>query len=542
MGRIAPNYFVQDGVIPRTRLPEVLGPHRRAGADEYGLHVANVFHAGDGNLHPLVCYDGRERGRGRARRGAGRADRRRLPGRRRLDHRRARRRRGQEAHMPKMFDEADLDAFQRLRCAFDPDGLRQPGQGDADAAAVRRGARPLPAAPAGAGRAGGALLMATEPRRRDARLGGGAGGRAARGGRRRPAGARARRRHQAAAGRGRRASPSVELSTAGLDRILEHNAGDFTAVLEAGVPLAEAQAAFAEAGPDARARPARHGGATIGGIVATADSGPLRHRYGGVRDLVVGITVALSDGTRRQGGRQGDQERRRLRPRPSCSPARSGRSGRSLEVSVRLHPLAARHRHRRRRQRRPGRARAAAPRRSRTPPLEADCLDVALGATAQGGCWRASAARRRGRRPRRAASACASAGPRRSSWSRTTSELWARAARRAARRGPARSCKVSGRADRPARAARASAERTRADAGRPRRARACRGCACATGRRPRGCASALRRRAPRVVLDAPADVRERCDPWGAARPRRRSRSCGASRSASTRPARARPGC
>src|SRR5215213_2846729 len=56
MGRISPNYFVQDGVIPRTRLPEVLERMDELQA-QYGLKVANVFHAGDGNLHPLVCFD-----------------------------------------------------------------------------------------------------------------------------------------------------------------------------------------------------------------------------------------------------------------------------------------------------------------------------------------------------------------------------------------------------------------------------------------------------------------------------------------------------
>ncbi len=74
--------------------------------------------------------------------------------------------------------------------------------------------------------------------------------------------------------------------------------GDFTAVLEAGTPFAEARAAFAEHGQalawdppitDGLDRRRDHGG--------TADSGPLRHRYGGVRDLVVGVTVVLSDGT-----------------------------------------------------------------------------------------------------------------------------------------------------------------------------------------------------------------------------------------------------
>ncbi len=127
MGRISPNYFVQDGVIPRTTLPEVLERIEELGR-EYGLIVANVFHAGDGNLHPLVCFDGAVEGE------AARAEE--LSGRILeacleaggsitgehgvgVDKKR---------HMPKMFGEADLDAFQRLRCAFDPAGLANPGK------------------------------------------------------------------------------------------------------------------------------------------------------------------------------------------------------------------------------------------------------------------------------------------------------------------------------------------------------------------------------------------------------------------------------
>ena len=127
MGRISPNYFVQDGVVPRTRLPEVLERIDALGR-EYGLIVANVFHAGDGNLHPLVCYDGGIEGE------ANRAEE--LSGRILevcleaggsitgehgvgID---------KKKHMPKMFDAADLDAFQRVRCAFDPAGLANPGK------------------------------------------------------------------------------------------------------------------------------------------------------------------------------------------------------------------------------------------------------------------------------------------------------------------------------------------------------------------------------------------------------------------------------
>ena len=92
------------------------------------------------------------------------------------------------------------------------------------------------------------------------------------------------------------------LETGGLGRILEHNVGDFTAVLEAGVPLARAQAAFAEHRQMLALDPALGDAATVGGVMATNDSGPLRHRYGGMRDLVVGATVALSDGTLAKSG------------------------------------------------------------------------------------------------------------------------------------------------------------------------------------------------------------------------------------------------
>jgi glycolate oxidase FAD binding subunit len=98
------------------------------------------------------------------------------------------------------------------------------------------------------------------------------------------------------------ADADVELHTSGLDRIVEHNAGDLTATLQAGVPLAVAQRAFAAAGQMLALDPPlglsrSDPSPTIGGVIATGDSGPLRHRYGAPRDLVVGATVALSDGT-----------------------------------------------------------------------------------------------------------------------------------------------------------------------------------------------------------------------------------------------------
>ena len=62
IGRICPSFYVQDGVIPRTKLPEVLAK-LQASADKYGLVVANVFHAGDGNLHPIILFDERDPGK-----------------------------------------------------------------------------------------------------------------------------------------------------------------------------------------------------------------------------------------------------------------------------------------------------------------------------------------------------------------------------------------------------------------------------------------------------------------------------------------------
>ena len=96
-----------------------------------------------------------------------------------------------------------------------------------------------------------------------------------------------------------REAGDVDLDTRGLGRVVEHNEGDFTAVVEAGMPLLAAQASFARAGQMLAIDPPLGEGdaATIGGVLAANDTGPMRHRYGGMRDLVLGITVVLADGT-----------------------------------------------------------------------------------------------------------------------------------------------------------------------------------------------------------------------------------------------------
>src|SRR3954471_11529785 len=127
VGRISPDYIVQDGVIPRTALPEVLRSIAELSSSS-GVRVANVFHAGDGNLHPLVLFDDAVEGAGAAaeevsgaildlcishggsitgEHGVG------------ID---------KAAYMPKMFTDEDLDTMQLVRCAFDPAGVANPGK------------------------------------------------------------------------------------------------------------------------------------------------------------------------------------------------------------------------------------------------------------------------------------------------------------------------------------------------------------------------------------------------------------------------------
>lgn len=92
------------------------------------------------------------------------------------------------------------------------------------------------------------------------------------------------------------------VETRGLSRIVEHAPSDQIAVVEAGVPLATLQNALAKAGQRLAADPPEPERATIGGIVASNAFGALRHRYGSVRDLLIGITFIRADGTVASGG------------------------------------------------------------------------------------------------------------------------------------------------------------------------------------------------------------------------------------------------
>lgn len=138
---------------------------------------------------------------------------------------------------------------------------------------------------------------------------------------------------------GSECEPGAIISTASLAEVKEHNAADMTAILGAGTPLAQAQETFAQSGQMLALDPPLVGeAATIGGIIATNDSGPLRHRYRAARDLVLGMTVVLSDGTLARSGS------RVIKNVAGYDIAKLfagslGTLGLIVEVIVRLHPL-----------------------------------------------------------------------------------------------------------------------------------------------------------------------------------------------------------
>ena len=127
LGRIKPNYYLHDGVVPRSRLPQVLSAVGEIG-EHYRLPVANVFHAGDGNLHPNILFDLRDRGIMDQVEGAGEEMLRAvvelggaLSGEHGIGLEKA-------AFMPWVFSPDDLDAMHRVKDVLDPEGILNPGK------------------------------------------------------------------------------------------------------------------------------------------------------------------------------------------------------------------------------------------------------------------------------------------------------------------------------------------------------------------------------------------------------------------------------
>jgi len=312
IGRISPDSMIQDAVVPRSRLPEVLSAAYDI-ATRYQLKIANVFHAGDGNLHPLICFDSRfpdevlrvkEAGRELMEvcvRAGGTITGEHGVG---LDKREL---------LPLVFSDADMNAMLRVRAAFDPLGLCNPGKivpllrgcGEAKAIATevpQRAEVQMPSrtrmntdenhglslaqivgdahvceqgetlvvSPASAEEISEVLKLASRE-----------------GWSVLPAGGMTWLRSKA----------DLIVNTTRLNQIIEHEPADLIAIAQAGVKLVDFNAKLGENGQWLPLDPRDDGRATIGGVVATGLGGPQQFGYGRPRNSVIGMKVVLADGS-----------------------------------------------------------------------------------------------------------------------------------------------------------------------------------------------------------------------------------------------------
>ena len=330
IGRIKPDSMIQDAVVPRSRLPEVLNAAYDIAA-RYQLRIANVFHAGDGNLHPLICFDSRFPEEVRRVKEAGRElmevcvaaggtitgehgvglDKREL--------------------LPLVFSEADMSAMLSVRAAFDPLGLCNPGKivpmlrGCGEAKAVASSGVPEPrtqpvrapvpeshieiATPAVFDRDRVRDLLAQIVGEQNICVNDGAVTIT-------PASAEEiSETLKLASSEGWTVAPvggmrwiksnaNVIVSMLRLSQIIEHEPADLIAVAQAGVTLTDFNARLAENGQWLPLDPPDDGRATLGGVVATGIGGPQQFGYGRPRGLVIGMKVVLADGSQiKAGGR-----------------------------------------------------------------------------------------------------------------------------------------------------------------------------------------------------------------------------------------------
>jgi len=318
LGRLAPCYLTQDGVVPRTRLPEIIHRILDIGR-KHRVRLVNVAHAGDGNVHPVMLFDPRDPDEIRRALAAGRelleaciecggsVTAEHGIGIEKIDL------------MEKLFGPEDLDAMRRVRESFDPVGRFNPGkvlppkvagtrrvpfaaEGDSPifaACAAKIGTVPIAAkigtvptnaskylpltetvAPAGSAEVAEVVRRAARDGVPVYPIGGGA----------------------ALDYGARPTEPGIGLSTAGLDRIVDHAANDMTITVEAGVTLArlaEQLASCRQRLPIDVAQPDR---ATVGGAVAVNPSGPRRFGFGTLRDYLLGIRAVDGEGREFRGG------------------------------------------------------------------------------------------------------------------------------------------------------------------------------------------------------------------------------------------------
>jgi len=327
IGRISPDSMIQDAVVPRSRLPQVLGAAYDI-ASRYQLRIANVFHAGDGNLHPLICFDSRFADQVQRVKDAGRElmevcvaaggtitgehgvglDKREL--------------------LPLVFSDADMNAMLSVRAAFDPLGLCNPGKivpmlrgcGEAKVESSRKEFSPplrlsdsfaplretylknksaaspstslaqivgdpnisshngtITVSPASAEEISEMLKLASSEGWTVAPVGGMSW---------------------------IKSTANLIISTRRLNQIIEHEPADLIAIAQAGVRLIDFNTRLEENGQWLPLDPPDDGRATLGGVVATGIGGPQQFGYGRPRGSVIGMKVVLADGSMiKAGGR-----------------------------------------------------------------------------------------------------------------------------------------------------------------------------------------------------------------------------------------------
>ena len=282
VGRLSPDYIVQDGVVPRTRLGEALAEIERL-SSEFDIPVANVFHAGDGNLHPLILFDGTVEGAlEKAEELAGLIVRMciRLGGSITGEHGVGMEKR---AYLAEMFGRTDLENMVRIRRMIDPYELSNrtkmfPEMGEIPPLEVIERKPPFETTLQPT-----TLEETCASVRSFAKL-------VCRGGGTKPALSNAAESVQA-------------LDLSGLSGVLEYQPEEFTFTALAGTPVAQVQQLLAREGQYLPFDPVLSGkGATLGGTVAAGTSGSGRQRYGGIRDFLLGVGFINGGGELVRGG------------------------------------------------------------------------------------------------------------------------------------------------------------------------------------------------------------------------------------------------
>lgn len=281
VARIAPNKMVTDIAVPRTELPKVLAEVMEIGR-RHGLDVGNVFHAGDGNLHPQLLFDDRDKDQVRrvlaadkeiaklALKAGGV-----LTGEHGIG--------SQKAYaMPLMYAPQDLAAMRAIKRLFDPQDILNPGKvlpDPVEAEAQLMPARLARELPSGPGptfavetyeEAAAALAEASHESRAAVPVGG-------------------RTKVSDIGG-------SLALESLKLDTVVDYDWENLTVTVQAGMRVADVQHALAEHRQFAPITAPFAEEATIGGIIAANSNGPLRYGLGEVRDVLLGVKFAACNG------------------------------------------------------------------------------------------------------------------------------------------------------------------------------------------------------------------------------------------------------